>query len=87
MSYLKLCQLSNDNYIEDCNGQVALMTEIVYPFKLSCEVIDWESEEEYNKRGKALSFTSIEVILEDLVEDIRQSIYNKLILQFPELIK
>lgn len=87
MSYLKLCQLSTDTYIEDCNAQVILATSIVYPLTLSCEVIDWDSEDEFIKRGKADSFTSIEVILQEQPQEIREAVYQQLLLQFPELIK
>ena len=86
MSYLKLCQISNDNYIEDCNGEV-LVNNISFPAILSCEVIDWESEEEYHKRGKILSFNAFEISVDEQPQELREVIYQNLLITNPELIK
>lgn len=87
MSFLKLCQLSNETYIENSEGEVILALSISYPLQLACEVIDWESQEEYARRGKALSFVSEVVTINQQPESIREAVYQQLLLLYPELIK
>lgn len=100
MSYLKLCQILNQGnpdergraktvfYQEDSDGNV-LTKNPSYPLTLSCEVIDWESLYEYKKRGKAISFTSVEITLTSKPKSpksIRQAVIDQLILTYPEII-
>ncbi len=87
MSYLKLCQISNDLYIEDCNGVVILENEIDYPLDLQCEIIDWVNEDEFLKRGKTISFQSVNISI-DLSESllsIREAVFNQLVIDYPLL--
>ena len=86
MSYLKLCQLYNAEYIEDCNGNV-LLNSIVYPAILSCEVIDWESEEEYHKRGKANFFISESVHINEQPINVREEVFQQLLMKYEELVQ
>lgn len=101
MSYLKLCQLVNQGnpdenghaqtvfYQEDCEGNV-LVNNASYPLVLQCEIIDWVSLDEYQKRGKTISFTAGEVTLSTKPKPpktIRQAVIDQLILTYPEIIK
>jgi hypothetical protein len=87
MSFLKLCQLSNETYIENSEGEVILAISITFPLQLACEVIDWESEEEYTKRGKALSFISESITINQQPDSIREAVYQQLLLSYPNLQK
>lgn len=90
MSYLKLCQLLNQSdteifYQEDCDGNI-LVNNPTFPISINCEVIDWVSEEEFKKRGKTISIQSRIVIIEEQPENIRQSVYETLLTEFPALV-
>ena len=88
MSFLKLCQISNEQYIETVNGEVILNEIQSFPQILSVEVIDWVDENEFNNRGKINSFQSIEVSIEqDESKSIRDRVFDVLVIQIPELIK
>lgn len=87
MSFIKLCQLSNDSYIEDCDKQILLAVNIQYPLRLDCEVIDWKSEDEFNKRGEINSFINEVVVIDEQPEEIREAVYQQLLIKYPELIK
>lgn len=89
MSFLKLCQLVNQSetevfYQEDANGNI-LVNNPTFPISIDCEVIDWVSEEEFLKRGKIISFQARTVIIETQPENIRQSVYETLLTEFPAL--
>ena len=87
MSFLKLCQLSNEQYIETAECIVVLNTIQSFPQKLSCEIIDWESEDDFQSRGKSLSFESVEVEVLDDSCPIRDVVYEILLERYPNLIK
>ena len=87
MSFIKLCQLSNDSYIEDCDKQIVLAVSVQYPLELNCEVIDWEDANEFAKRGKVNSFTNEVVVINEQPEEIREAVYQQLLVKYPELIK
>lgn len=91
MSYIKLCQISNQTpdatlYLEDCTGRV-IIDNVAYSAPFQCEIIDFGSEDNYNKRGFVTSFTSVEVTLVTLpVESIRKSIFAQLQATYPTLV-
>jgi len=87
MSFLKLCQLSNDSYIEDCDKKIVLAISVQYPLELNCEVIDWEDENEFAKRGKVNSFTDEVVVIDEQPDEIREAVYQQLLVKYPNLIK
>ena len=88
MSFLKLCQISNEQYIESVSGEVILNEIQSFPQILSVEVIDWVDENEFNNRGKINSFQPIEVSIEqDESKSIRDRVFDVLVIQIPELIK
>ena len=99
MSYLKLCQLlcqGNPDehgipqtiyYLEDCDGNV-LVNNPTFPITLECEVIDWVSQDEFNKRGQAISFNSVNVTLNNapVGSSIRQAVFDDLVATYPALV-
>ncbi len=86
MSYLKLCQLSNDNYVQDCDGEIIIDNDILYPITLSCEVINWVDEDEFLKRGQIISFQAVDVTIEnESLLSIRQMVFNQLVVDYPLL--
>ena len=87
MSYLKLCQISNDNYVETADGEVILDTIPNFPQDFQVEVIDWVSEDEFHNRGKIISFESENVGVQDDSKSIRESVYEILLVKYPNLIK
>ena len=88
MNFVKLCQISNEQYIESASGEVILNEIKSFPQILSVEVIDWVDENEFNNRGKINSFQSIEVSIEqDESKSIRDRVFDVLVIQIPELIK
>ena len=91
MSYLKLCQISNNSievasYIEDAHGNV-VVNNPNYPLELVCEVIDWIDEDAFQNQGKANSFTSEIVVLESAPENMREAVYQQLKVKYPNLNK
>ena len=89
MSFLKLCQLSNEQYIETADQEIVLNNIQPSPFTISCEIIDWESEEDFKRRGKSISFEAVEVDLSGLDQSVtvRDKVYEILIGRYPNLIK
>lgn len=96
MSYLKICQISNFDveviknngnlYLEDIDGAV-IINNPTYPLTLSCEVIEWVSEEQLVSRGEINSFVSEIVVLESAPENIREEVYQQLKVKYPNLNK
>jgi hypothetical protein len=84
--YIKLCQISNDQYIEDCNGAIVL-NEIQYPAQLHVEVIEWQDEIGFQKRLKADSFNQEVVTIDAQPVNIRDAVYQQLLVKYPNLVK
>lgn len=99
MSYVKLCGIlyqnnpdSNGNaqtiiYQEDCNGNV-IVNNISYPITFECEVIDWESVDEFNVRGPRVSFVSASATLSSAPGSgsVRQAVFSQLVGSYPTLV-
>lgn len=91
MSYVKLCQISNQTinqvfYLEDCTGKI-LINLASYDVPFQCEIIDFGTEENYNIKGPCLSFTSVTVTLSTApIESIRKSIFTQLQASYPALV-
>ena len=87
MNFVKLCQISNDSYIETADREIVLNQISSYPQKFSVEVIDWISEEEFIRRGKINSFNSEGVTIIGYPPNIRDFIFNVLVDKYPNLVK
>lgn len=91
MSYLKLCQIQHQSeteiyYQEDCMGQVLVSSSLSYPVTFVCEVINFESPSEFSKRGKASFANIVEVVVSTSPDNIRNEVFSKLALDYPELV-
>lgn len=98
MSFIKLGQIADvisaqpqdligSVYIEDENGVVVQSLNPTFPLVLTVEVIDWVDEFEQQKHGKINSFNAELVTLEVQPENIREAVYQQLLLLYPELNK
>jgi len=82
MSYLKLCQISNDSlistiYLEDCDSNV-IINQPIYPLTLNCEIIEWVDENAFLIKGESISRNSAKITLAIAPSSIRQTIFNQL---------
>lgn len=97
MSYVKLCQICDKsseqekidgfNYVEDVDGNIAVLKTLSFPLTVVAEVINFGTVENYSKRGSAVVFTQEVVIIPDNSTTIRNSVFNQLLEKYPNLVK
>lgn len=94
MNYIKLGQIAsivNDlkqlgaSYLEDENGVIVNSKSLVFPLNVLVEVIDWVDQVEQQKHGKLNAFYSENLTIPDQSVSIRQSVFNQLIVKYPNL--
>lgn len=86
MTILKLGQIHNNSYLEDLEGNVLLNTPS-FPLYLYCELLTYLTLEDFPDRTKVVSLSQELIKVEGQPENIREAVYQQLLLSYPELIK